>query len=80
MHSNLQYHLVLVVGAIYTPSTNHIKCLVAHIHLYSLLVHCKPHKAYLTFVGILEKPNSSPPLGHHDHFNWYQRQVAPSLD
>jgi hypothetical protein len=35
----------LVGGAIYTPSTHHIECLAAHIDDYTLLEHCKLHKA-----------------------------------
>jgi hypothetical protein len=33
------------VRAIYTPSTHHIHCLATHIYSYTLVEHCKHHKA-----------------------------------
>jgi hypothetical protein len=33
------------VRAIYTPSAHHIDCLAAHIYSYTLVEHCKHHKA-----------------------------------
>ena len=33
------------VRAIYTPSTHHIDSLAAHIYSYTLVEHCKHHKA-----------------------------------
>jgi hypothetical protein len=33
------------VRAIYSPSTHHIHCLAVHIYSYTLVEHCKHHKA-----------------------------------